>query len=139
MPNPKPSAPNPQPPNPNPLIWSCVRLFPTPCRPNPVPSQKSNINPKPLTIPTGNPKLPRAPLTICMGARGFDRGPRPSVPSAALPCPALPAARTHNPTPIHLSIAWLWLRNVVVYVSNSERKQRARKPPLRGCGVNPKP
>ena len=22
-----------------------------------------------------NPKLPRAPLTMCMGARGFDRGP----------------------------------------------------------------
>ena len=72
----------------------------------------------------------------------------------ALPCPALPAlpccpaaqvvrwkpmlfvelpacaARAHNPTPIHLSSAWLC--NVFVYVPYSERKQRARKPPLRG-------
>ena len=51
--------------------------------------------------------------------------------------PAQPA-RTHNPTPIHISSAWLC--NVVVYVSNGERKQRARKPPLRGVwGVNPQP
>ena len=85
----------------------------------------------------------------------------PALPYPALPCPALPAlplrcralratlavfvierpaqaARTHNPTPIHLSSAFLC--NVVIYVSNSERKQRARKPPLRGVwGVNPKP
>ena len=42
----------------------------------------------------GYPK-PRAPLTICMGARGSDPGPRPSVPSErrglpALPCPVPP-------------------------------------------------
>ena len=48
------------------------------------------------------------------------------------------ACATRNRTPIHISSAWLC--NVVVYVSNGERKQRARKPPLRGVwGVNPKP
>ena len=47
------------------------------------------------------------------------------------------AARTHNPTPIHLSCALLCL---VAYILNCARKQRARKPPLRGVwGVNPKP
>ena len=78
----------------------------------------------------------------------------------ALPCPACPACltseplqggkptlfverpaqatRTHNPTPIRLSYGLLC--NVVVSVSNSERKQRARKPTLKGgLGVNPNP
>ena len=47
------------------------------------------------------------------------------------------AARTHNDTnpSQHCLVV-----NVVVYVSNSERKQRARKPPLEGgLGVSPKP
>ena len=42
------------------------------------------------------------------------------------------------PTPIFLSCGVLC--NVGVYVSNCDRKQRARKPPLKGVwGVNPKP
>ena len=46
-------------------------------------------------------------------------------------------ARSHKRTPMHLSSAWLC--NVVVYVWKSERKQRARKPPLSGVWVvNPK-
>ena len=64
------------------------------------------------------------------------------VPARPVPCalcpalpPALPCARTHNWTPIHLSSAWLC--NVVVHVSNSERKQRARKNPLRGVYSKP--
>ena len=37
-----------------------------------VAARRDALNPKPETL---NPKLPRAPLSIYMGARGFDRGP----------------------------------------------------------------
>ena len=75
-------------------------------------------------------KLLRAALTGCEGRNVYWK----PFSSSGLHRPRGP----HNPTQIHLSSALLC--NVVVYVSNSERKQRARKPPLRGVwGVIPKP
>ena len=80
---------------------------------------------------------------------GFLAGPPTWPPGRVLPCavdgnPCFSLSGRHRPrgpTTRHQSIsANCLVVNVVVYVSNSERKQRARKPPLRGgWGVNLKP
>ena len=91
------------------------------------------LPPHPLPCPAPCPALPSPcqPRAALIGGEGQAVCWKPSL---FVDRPAQ-AARTDNPTPIHISSARLC--NVVVYVSNGER---ARKPPLRGVwGVNPKP
>ena len=117
----------------------------------------------PCCPPLPCPTCPACPALACPALPYL---PCPALPWAALPCPALPclpcqssltggvrarlfvgnhcfsSSSRHSrggPTTRHPSISAV-LGCVVVYVSNGERKQRARKPPLRGVrGVNPKP
>ena len=129
-------------------FWNCPALpcpaLPCPAPPCPaLPCCPALPLPLPLALPSALPTALPCPAHPALPSRSShfqqpDRRPGCLLETLAFRRAAGTGREDPQPAPIHISSAWLC--DVVVYASNGEKEQRARKPPFRGVwGVNPKP